>query len=249
MENTQSELSQIIEYRNLKKFAQLILNENKKCIDAVLLAVVQAGWFQGVEFLLKETNASIQEVTPSKNTALHFAAREGNVEIIQILLKFGSEVSSRNSAQQTPVMYAATAGNFAALQKLLQIKQDIQAIDASGRSALDLSCVGALNAQGEDEDDDSSSYAQCVQALLTAGSHPKNALSLVRDALPKIQSEKKQHLVGRILHMLETSMNQFDQEAARNAQLLLEEEINERNRTPPTTTNSKRRIKKQKKKN
>lgn len=54
-------------------------------------------------------------------TALHIAAREGNVEIVRLLLaQPGIEVNSMNKWKSTPLMIAAGSGNLAIIDLLLR---------------------------------------------------------------------------------------------------------------------------------
>jgi ankyrin repeat protein len=55
-----------------------------------------------------------------KNTALHFAVRTGDKDIVELLIKNGAEVNSELSTGHTPLMLAVRSGNEEIVNLLLQ---------------------------------------------------------------------------------------------------------------------------------
>jgi hypothetical protein len=76
--------------------------------------------------------------TPSRNTALHYAAREGNIEIVRLLLDRRANVNMRSSNGLTPLHLALRYG-FLDIARLLidyGANRDIQ--DDEGKTPFDL---------------------------------------------------------------------------------------------------------------
>lgn len=58
--------------------------------------------------LTQDPMIPLDAVDNEGNTALHYAATEGNLGIIQILLDHGASASIKNKAQWTPIQYSST---------------------------------------------------------------------------------------------------------------------------------------------
>ncbi|KXS09913.1 ankyrin [Gonapodya prolifera JEL478] len=70
-------------------------------------------------------------------TALHYAARTGNVEICRMLLASGADVNATTTELTvTPLHRAATKGHLAIVQLLLASGADASLVDADGKDAL-----------------------------------------------------------------------------------------------------------------
>jgi ankyrin repeat protein len=61
----------------------------------------------------------------SGNTALHFACRNGHLDVIQHLLENGADINSRNHFQNTPLFLAIESLNRAASQAYIPSTQCI----------------------------------------------------------------------------------------------------------------------------
>ncbi|KAI9006650.1 ankyrin repeat-containing domain protein [Phycomyces nitens] len=70
-------------------------------------------------------------------TALMWAANEGNVLNIKLLLQFGANVNAVDQRRATPLHWAVTKGNRICIRKLLEYGADPLAKDQSGKSSLD----------------------------------------------------------------------------------------------------------------
>eukprot|EP00742_Colponemidia_sp_Colp-10_P010091 GILJ01011056.1.p1 GENE.GILJ01011056.1~~GILJ01011056.1.p1 ORF type:complete len:297 (+),score=43.57 GILJ01011056.1:72-893(+) len=71
-------------------------------------------------------NATIDVEDAYGNTALHWAAKSGNVSTIQLLLELGASVNSRNKERgSAPLHWATTASHIDAVELLLDAKADV----------------------------------------------------------------------------------------------------------------------------
>ncbi|XP_047987305.1 ankyrin repeat domain-containing protein 39 [Leguminivora glycinivorella] len=69
-------------------------------------------------------------------TALHYAARNGHVDICRTLLETGACVDAQTSGMATPLHKAAVAGKAATLKFLIQHGANILMQDTDGQTAL-----------------------------------------------------------------------------------------------------------------
>ena len=65
-------------------------------------------------------------------TPLHVAAREGDVEEIKELIKYGADIEARTEKEMTPFHIVAYLGNIKAIIALLKAGANIEARDARG---------------------------------------------------------------------------------------------------------------------
>src|SRR5262245_28561758 len=84
--------------------------------ETPLISAVKAGDIAAVRTLIKEINSPETDGT----TALHWAVREDNLEIIRLLLRSGANVKAANRYGVTPLSLAAESGNAAVIELLLR---------------------------------------------------------------------------------------------------------------------------------
>ena len=76
------------------------------------------------------------------NLPIHVAAKEGNLESIQVLIEAGSSIDRKNEDEQAPIHLAAIHGRVDIVQELL--KKDRNAImnqDENSNTPLHLACI------------------------------------------------------------------------------------------------------------
>lgn len=100
----------------------------------VLLAYVWRDDKPRVEKLLAR-GADVSAQDADGDTALHGAAKSGNVEILQILLDKGANPNAKNKQGGTPLMWAAVFGHSNAVQLLLNRGADLSLKDNDGITA------------------------------------------------------------------------------------------------------------------
>lgn len=115
------------------------------------------------------------------NYALSEAAHLGDSGAVQLLLKNGANVNTRNRFGVTPLMRAARAGRYIALRCLLENGADVNARDKSGGTAL----MGASL----------SGYSHSVGILLQAGADVNACTKNGSTALMHAVQAKHEHLV------------------------------------------------------
>lgn len=90
--------------------------------------------------LFLENNNMINEKNINSDTPLFLAARNGNVNIIEILLAAGAKASIKNNMDQNPLHIAAIIGHCEAAAIISDSAKDLIDIKSGDRSALYLAC-------------------------------------------------------------------------------------------------------------
>ena len=71
------------------------------------------------------------------NTPLHFAAAYGNLECLDLLIKYGAEVNANNSWKITPINIAMLKNHIGAVKKFLDLPGvEVNCKDNDGRTLL-----------------------------------------------------------------------------------------------------------------
>ena len=83
---------------------------------------------------IRNINVNVKDV--SGNTPLHWAARNGHVEITRLLLQNGAEVNAKNNYGNTPLFCAAENGHIDILHLLVENGANLEAQNNDGRRAL-----------------------------------------------------------------------------------------------------------------
>jgi ankyrin repeat protein len=122
---------------------------------------------------------------PGGLTALHFAAREGCVDCVKVLVSSGADLNDIDPDSHTPLVIALMNGHLDVAAALIRSGADVNAADNVGRTplyaAVDLHTVPASNRPAPREADDNVSSLEVVQMLLDKGANVNAAL---RAALP-----------------------------------------------------------------
>ena len=105
----------------------------------------------------------------SQRTGLQWAAINGNLQIVAILLKAGAKIDARDNLGNTPLIYAADHDHLELAKLLLDVGAAIDSQDKNGMTPL---MLGARNGQIE-----------IVRTLLARGANPNKSDFTGRDAV------------------------------------------------------------------
>ena len=94
------------------------------------------GLTTSVKRLLSIRNITVNVKDVSGYTPLHYAARNGHIEITRLLLQNGAEVNAKNNVGSTPLHWAAIAGHVDILHLLVENGADLEAQANNGWRAL-----------------------------------------------------------------------------------------------------------------
>ena len=115
-----------------------ISSEKQSKINKELIKSVQSNDTSKAKMLI-ESSADTNFKTSSGTTALHYAAFNGNIEIINLLIKNGADVKARAKDGVTPLHYAASKNYKDAVKILIEKGADINAKDVKGKTPLNYS--------------------------------------------------------------------------------------------------------------
>jgi hypothetical protein len=112
-----------------REYIQFVVNQQDESgRSALQIAAMEGGDGDDVYQLLCD-GADVQHKDELGNTALHYAARQGNEIIIQWLVKRGASVNQFNKEGQTPLCLAALAYNVETFCTLLKFGADASEIN------------------------------------------------------------------------------------------------------------------------
>lgn len=86
------------------------------------------------------------ESQPAISQDIHSAARDGNADLLEELLRAGADPNDKDTWGQTPLMYAAGADNYETTLFLLDAGADVNATSLAGWTALMYAARGAAAA-------------------------------------------------------------------------------------------------------
>lgn len=88
-----------------------------------------------------EINELIKDGYMNETTLLHFAAVNGYVDIVKVLLEKGADVNAKNNYRHTPLHSAVINGNVNVVNALLGEKADVKAVDKNGDTPLHFAAI------------------------------------------------------------------------------------------------------------
>jgi ankyrin repeat protein len=83
---------------------------NANAFDVVVLAINNDAPNETIKFLLEQSGNPVNKSTHDNRIYLHWAAYKGNVEMVEYLIKKGSDINFEDSHAATPADFAATSG-------------------------------------------------------------------------------------------------------------------------------------------
>lgn len=109
--------------------------------DPVLVVACRLGLHDIVRRLLRH-GADVRRVGKEGWTALHWAARNGDLRLMEVLVGSGADIMAANDKGSTPLHLAAWQGHVQAVIWLIRAGANLQVRDRSGRSPMDLARGG-----------------------------------------------------------------------------------------------------------
>ena len=106
--------------------------------------ILESGWGKDPpentgEKVLKKMNAFYKEIPDE--TLLHLASTNNSTKVIDLLVKYGSDVNARDRDGFTPLHMAAIYGNIEAVKKLIDLEADVSLTTPYGLDAKDLANI------------------------------------------------------------------------------------------------------------
>ncbi|KAK6105831.1 Ankyrin repeats (3 copies) family protein [Brugia pahangi] len=133
------------------KLTQLLLtskafvNSKSKTGEAPLHLAAQNGHVKVVSVLVEHHGALLEAITLDNQTALHFAARYGQLAVAQTLLALGANPNARDDKGQTPLHLAAENDYPDVVKLFLKMRQNnravLTAIDLNGFTCAHIAAV------------------------------------------------------------------------------------------------------------
>ena len=105
-----------------------------------LIVAAQAGDAAGVVKAI-EAGEKLDASSLGGMTALHWSAKGGNLEIVELLLENGADLNAGNKIGKTPVAMAAESGELEVLKALIAKGGEIDTIDQIGGTPLLWACA------------------------------------------------------------------------------------------------------------
>jgi ankyrin repeat protein len=103
--------------------------------QATLLEAVQSGnKTAAVKFI--DQRADVKATAPDGSTALHWAAHNGDVDLVDRLIKAGANVNAKNEFGSTPIIEAANSGSTAVIDSLVKAGADANTTFVDGETPL-----------------------------------------------------------------------------------------------------------------
>ena len=93
-------------------------------------------WLLGVRILVEEENANINFKNMAQQTALWFAVRQNNTDIVRFLVERGANINDKDQLNKTVLMYAVEFQNPYMVDFLIKTGANIGATDTFGQDAL-----------------------------------------------------------------------------------------------------------------
>lgn len=120
----------------------------------MLLEAARVGDVSVVEKLIEGEAISVNSMNRYGNTALHFAAKNGNIATIEALIAQGANVNALNNDGSTALHWAAYRGQTTVIEVLVANGANLGAVDNYGTTPLgrvrhtDIAALKFLRSEG-----------------------------------------------------------------------------------------------------
>lgn len=121
---------------------EFLPREGPRCIKpAIFHDACKAGDVNAILFTLSLGSTSIDAQDGDGATGLHWAAYNGHVEAVKLLVERGASVDARTGTEQTPYHWAAISGHVLIMHMLKGAGADTRAVDNQGSNAAHLAAM------------------------------------------------------------------------------------------------------------
>ncbi|BFZ24222.1 hypothetical protein BsWGS_27261 [Bradybaena similaris] len=118
-------------------------------MDDIFTQVREGNAFN-VRVWLDNTENDLNKGDDHRFSLLHWAAREGRDNIVDMLVKRGARINATNMGDDTPIHLAAAHGHREVVVMLLQNKANVNAINEHGNTPLHYACFWGYDQIAED---------------------------------------------------------------------------------------------------
>src|SRR5262245_24909885 len=113
--------------------AILVSGTSAAFAQSTLLEALQTGnKTAALKFI--DQRADVKATASDGSTALHWAAHNGDVELVDRLIRAGANVNAKNEFGSTPIIEAANSNNTAVIDSLLKAGADANATFVDGQT-------------------------------------------------------------------------------------------------------------------
>ncbi|KAK0175380.1 hypothetical protein PV327_009132 [Microctonus hyperodae] len=123
--------------KNWKNMLQSLSQARRGKIP-LLLAVEAGNQSMCRELLAQQAPEQLRSTTPAGDTALHFAARRRDVDMVRILVDYGAQVDMQNGEGQTPLHIASAEGDETLVKYFYGVRASASIADHQDRTPMHL---------------------------------------------------------------------------------------------------------------
>ncbi|XP_062511279.1 receptor-interacting serine/threonine-protein kinase 4-like isoform X2 [Corticium candelabrum] len=153
--------------------------------DKTLLMIACLRNSKNIVYLLVTNSAAVNETSIRRCTPLMMAARKGNEDIVELLLKAKDiDVIAKNSWGMTAIHHAARCNYATILEKLLSFPVPVDIVDIENRTPLWFAA--------------SCGYLSCVDVLLKRGANPLHESKTQNSPLEIAKQNGYTHVVEKM---------------------------------------------------
>lgn len=105
--------------------------------EGSLLDLVRVGDSSAVKSLSREETDLLTKLNQDGNTALHYAAANGHLEILEFILQNGADPNARNSSGNTPLHWACFCNQLECVRVLVACS-DLSICNESEQTFVDM---------------------------------------------------------------------------------------------------------------
>ena len=130
-----SDLSQTFQNTNGKFYSLILIDEEG---NNLLHQLALKNDVMDVTMLLEKHTYDLEAKNKAKKTALHCAARTGNIEVVNLLLEKGAKLEAKDKDGNTPLFHAIICGHKQVVEQLFISGADLEARNKRQKTPLHL---------------------------------------------------------------------------------------------------------------